>query len=111
MLYYGLPGPYNDDVEDRIFRTIGSDEARQAMSHVRLLTSRIFPSHALKQTVGGTRRAGLAAVLELEARGCSDRARGQACGDCHVHLLWPRARLDRMVSRRRNFAVKVWPAS
>ena len=23
MLYYGLPGPYNDDVEDSIFRTIG----------------------------------------------------------------------------------------
>lgn len=23
MLYYGLPGPYNDEVEDRIFRTIG----------------------------------------------------------------------------------------
>lgn len=23
MLYYGLPGPYNDDVEDQIFRTIG----------------------------------------------------------------------------------------
>jgi neutral ceramidase len=23
MIYYGLPGPYNDDVEDTIFRTIG----------------------------------------------------------------------------------------
>jgi neutral ceramidase len=23
MLYYGLPGPYNDDVEDRIMRTVG----------------------------------------------------------------------------------------
>jgi len=23
MIYYGLPGPYNDDVEDQIFRTIG----------------------------------------------------------------------------------------
>ena len=23
MIYYGLPGPYNDDIEDTIFRTIG----------------------------------------------------------------------------------------
>jgi len=30
MLYYGLPGPYNDDVEDQIFRTI-----RQVMKRVK----------------------------------------------------------------------------
>jgi Neutral/alkaline non-lysosomal ceramidase, N-terminal len=35
MLYYGLPGPYNDEVEDRIFRTIGKVMARVKRPPVR----------------------------------------------------------------------------
>ena len=35
MIYYGLPGPYNDEVEDRIFRTIGQVMKRVKRSPVR----------------------------------------------------------------------------
>ena len=35
MIYYGLPGPYNDDVEDRIMRTVGQVMKRVKRSPVR----------------------------------------------------------------------------